>query len=103
MKITFCFDFVFYYENCVNRGKKLKETLVAVQQLDKNMNNLRSWLAHIEAELSQPIAYDSCDFQEIQRKLDLQQVEKHSGPNQAAFILVFLEKWHVLHQITEQF
>uniref|UniRef100_A0A3Q2Q4V8 KASH domain-containing protein n=1 Tax=Fundulus heteroclitus TaxID=8078 RepID=A0A3Q2Q4V8_FUNHE len=63
--------------------KKLKETLVAVQQLDKNMSSLRSWLAHIEAELSKPIAYDSCDFPEIQRKLDLQQelqrdIEKHS-------------------------
>ncbi|KAM4625298.1 nesprin-1 isoform 5-T5 [Polymixia lowei] len=65
------------------RVKKLKETLVAVQQLDKNMSSLRSWLAHIETELSNPIAYDSCDFQEIQRKLDLQQelqrdIEKHS-------------------------
>ncbi|XP_047201932.1 nesprin-1 isoform X3 [Girardinichthys multiradiatus] len=65
------------------RVKKLKETLVAVQQLDKNMSSLRSWLAHIEAELSKPIAYDSCDFQEIQRKLDQQQelqrdIEKHS-------------------------
>lgn len=54
--------------------KKLRETLVAVQQLDKNMSSLRSWLAHIETELSKPIAYDSCDFQDIQRKLDLQQV-----------------------------
>uniref|UniRef100_A0A1A8H4I9 Spectrin repeat containing, nuclear envelope 1b n=1 Tax=Nothobranchius korthausae TaxID=1143690 RepID=A0A1A8H4I9_9TELE len=65
------------------RVKKLKETLVAVQQLDKNMNSLRSWLAHIETELSKPIAYESCDLQEIQRKLDLQQelqrdIEKHS-------------------------
>uniref|UniRef100_UPI0037E92F69 nesprin-1 isoform X2 n=1 Tax=Semicossyphus pulcher TaxID=241346 RepID=UPI0037E92F69 len=65
------------------RVKKLRETLVAVQQLDKNMSSLRSWLAHIETELSKPIAYDSCDFQEIQRKLDLQQelqrdIEKHS-------------------------
>uniref|UniRef100_A0A3B4U0W4 KASH domain-containing protein n=1 Tax=Seriola dumerili TaxID=41447 RepID=A0A3B4U0W4_SERDU len=63
--------------------KKLRETLVAVQQLDKNMSSLRSWLAHIETELSKPIAYDACDFQEIQRKLDLQQelqrdIEKHS-------------------------
>ncbi|MEQ2168431.1 Nesprin-1 [Goodea atripinnis] len=41
------------------------------------MSSLRSWLAHIEAELSKPIAYDSCDFQEIQRKLDLQQVTEH--------------------------
>ncbi|XP_056332551.1 nesprin-1-like isoform X4 [Danio aesculapii] len=65
------------------RVKKLRETLVAVQQLDKNMNSLRSWLAHIETELSRPIVYDTCDYQEIQRKLDLQQelqrdIEKHS-------------------------
>lgn len=58
----------------VIRVKKLRETLVAVQQLDKNMSNLRSWLAHIETELSRPIVYDTCDYQEIQRKLDLQQV-----------------------------
>nr|XP_057913481.1 nesprin-1 isoform X6 [Doryrhamphus excisus] len=65
------------------RVKKLRETLVAVQQLDKNMNSLRSWLAHMETELSRPIAYDACDFQDIQRKLDEQQelqsdIEKHS-------------------------
>lgn len=58
----------------ITRTKKLRETLVAVQQLDKNMSSLRSWLAHIETELSRPIVYDTCDFQEIQRKLDLQQV-----------------------------
>ncbi|XP_055362111.1 nesprin-1 isoform X16 [Betta splendens] len=67
----------------VNRVKKLKETLVAVQQLDKNMSSLRSWLAHIETELSRPIVYDTCDDQEIQRKLNQQQelqrdIEKHS-------------------------
>ncbi|KAG1946578.1 nesprin-1 [Pimephales promelas] len=65
------------------RAKKLRETLVAIQQLDKNMNSLRTWLAHIETELSRPIVYDTCDYQEIQRKLDLQQelqrdIEKHS-------------------------
>uniref|UniRef100_A0A4W5PDW6 Spectrin repeat containing, nuclear envelope 1b n=1 Tax=Hucho hucho TaxID=62062 RepID=A0A4W5PDW6_9TELE len=65
------------------RVKKLRETLVAVQQLDKNMSSLRTWLAHIETELSRPIVYDTCDSQEIQRKLDLQQelqrdIEKHS-------------------------
>ncbi|XP_037550764.1 nesprin-1 [Nematolebias whitei] len=65
------------------RAKKLRETLVAVQQLDKNMSSLRSWLAHVETELSKPVAYESCDFQEIQRMLDLQQelqrdIEKHS-------------------------
>ncbi|XP_074846464.1 nesprin-1 isoform X2 [Carettochelys insculpta] len=70
--------------NCdVTRVKKLKETLVAVQQLDKNMNSLRSWLAHIESELSKPIVYETCDSEEIQRKLNEQQelqrdIEKHS-------------------------
>ncbi|XP_038137566.1 nesprin-1 isoform X1 [Cyprinodon tularosa] len=67
----------------VNRVKKLRETLVAVQQLDKNMSSLRSWLSHIEAELSRPIVYETCDKQEIQRKLSQQQdlqrdIEKHS-------------------------
>ncbi|XP_037304616.2 nesprin-1 isoform X8 [Pungitius pungitius] len=65
------------------RVKKLRETLVAVQQLDKNMSSLRSWLAHIETELSRPIVYDTCDDHEIQRKLNQQQelqrdIEKHS-------------------------
>ncbi|XP_049914520.1 nesprin-1 [Epinephelus moara] len=65
------------------RVKKLRETLVAVQQLDKNMSSLRSWLAHIETELSRPIVYETCDDQEIQRKLNQQQelqrdIEKHS-------------------------
>ncbi|XP_028903939.1 nesprin-1 isoform X12 [Ornithorhynchus anatinus] len=70
--------------NCdVTRVKKLKETLVAVQQLDKNMSILRSWLSHIESELSKPIVYETCDSEEIQRKLNEQQelqrdIEKHS-------------------------
>ncbi|XP_062415634.1 nesprin-2-like isoform X4 [Pungitius pungitius] len=55
------------------RVKKLKETLVAVQQLDKNMSNLRSWLSRIEAELSRPITYSVCHLQEIQRRLVEQQ------------------------------
>uniref|UniRef100_A0A452R293 KASH domain-containing protein n=1 Tax=Ursus americanus TaxID=9643 RepID=A0A452R293_URSAM len=57
------------------RVKKLKETLVAVQQLDKNMSSLRTWLAHIESELAKPIVYDSCDSDEIQKKLTEQQVK----------------------------
>ncbi|KTG06491.1 hypothetical protein cypCar_00011069 [Cyprinus carpio] len=65
------------------RVKKLRETLVAVQQLDKNMSSLRSWLAQIETELSRPIVYETCDSHEIQRKLKQQQdlqhdIEKHS-------------------------
>lgn len=58
------------------RVKKLRETLVAVQQLDKNMSSLRSWLSHIETELSRPIVYDTCDKQEVQRKLNQQQASK---------------------------
>ncbi|XP_044023969.1 nesprin-2 isoform X2 [Siniperca chuatsi] len=65
------------------RVKKLKETLVTVQQLDKNMSNLRSWLSHIEAELSRPITYSVCHHQEIQRRLAEQQelqrdIEQHT-------------------------
>lgn len=54
--------------------RKLKETLVTVQQLDKNMSNLRTWLSRIEAELAKPVVYDVCHSDEIQRKLVEQQV-----------------------------
>lgn len=47
---------------------------MAVQQLDKNMSSLRTWLAHIESELAKPIVYNSCDSEEIQKKLNEQQV-----------------------------
>lgn len=59
-----------------SRVKKLKETLTTVQQLDKNMNNLRSWLSRVEAELSRPITYSVCHHQEIQRRLAEQQVSR---------------------------
>ncbi|KAM7367651.1 hypothetical protein PAMP_013936 [Pampus punctatissimus] len=63
--------------------QELKETLVTVQQLDKNMSNLRSWLSRIEAELSRPITYSVCHHQEIQRRLAEQQelqrdIEQHT-------------------------
>ncbi|XP_035534355.1 nesprin-2 isoform X4 [Morone saxatilis] len=65
------------------RVKKLKETLVTVQQLDKNMSNLRSWLSRMEAELSRPITYSVCHHQEIQKRLAEQQelqrdIEQHT-------------------------
>ncbi|XP_072283758.1 nesprin-2 [Pyxicephalus adspersus] len=67
-----------------SRVKKLKETLVIIQQLDKNMSNLRTWLARIESELSKPVIYSICDDQEINKKLeeqrDLQKdIELHSA------------------------
>ncbi|XP_053922750.1 nesprin-2 [Cuculus canorus] len=55
------------------RVKKLKETLAFIQLLDKNMSNLRTWLARIESELSKPVVYDICDDQEIQKRLAEQQ------------------------------
>ncbi|KAE8586936.1 hypothetical protein XENTR_v10021809 [Xenopus tropicalis] len=67
-----------------SRVKKLKETLVIIQQLDKNMSNLRTWLAQIESELSKPVIYSICNDQEIQKKLSEQQdlhkdIELHSS------------------------
>lgn len=47
-----------------------------MQQLDKNMSNLRSWLSGVEAELSRPITYSVCHHQEIQRRLAEQQVSR---------------------------
>lgn len=64
----------------LGRVRKLKETLVTVQQLDKNMSNLRTWLSRVEAELAEPVAYEVCHADEIQRKLAVQQVESRLRP-----------------------
>ncbi|KAK2883496.1 hypothetical protein Q8A67_017133 [Cirrhinus molitorella] len=71
------------FDHIEARVKKLTETLVTVQQLDKNMNNLRSWLTCIEAELAKPIHYSICHRDEIQKRLaeqqDLQRnIEQHT-------------------------
>ncbi|XP_027896962.1 nesprin-2a isoform X6 [Xiphophorus couchianus] len=71
------------FQHIEARVRKLKETLVTVQQLDKNMSNLRSWLSRIEAELSRPITYSICHENEIQKRLaehqDLQRdMEQHT-------------------------
>ncbi|XP_004681849.1 PREDICTED: nesprin-2 isoform X2 [Condylura cristata] len=73
-----------------SRVKKLKETFAFIQQLDKNMSNLRTWLARIESELSKPVVYDVCDNQEIQKRLaeqqDLQRdIEQHSAGVESVF------------------
>lgn len=47
--------------------------MVVVQQLEKNMSSLRSWLAHIEMELARPIVYSNCEQETIQQKLNQQQ------------------------------
>lgn len=48
---------------------------MTVQQLDKNMSNLRTWLSRVEAELAEPVVYEVCHADEIQRKLSEQQVQ----------------------------
>ncbi|KAB5582142.1 hypothetical protein PHYPO_G00183770 [Pangasianodon hypophthalmus] len=65
------------------RVRKLKETLMMVQQLDKNMSNLRTWLSRIEGELTKPIVFGVCHSEEIQCKLAEQQelqkdIEQHT-------------------------
>uniref|UniRef100_A0A670ZE95 Spectrin repeat containing nuclear envelope protein 2 n=1 Tax=Pseudonaja textilis TaxID=8673 RepID=A0A670ZE95_PSETE len=72
------------------RVKKLKDTFAFIQQLDKNMSHLHTWLARIESELSKPIVYDICDDQEIQRRLaeqqDLQRdIEQHTAGVESVF------------------
>ncbi|XP_077444049.1 nesprin-2a [Stigmatopora argus] len=71
------------FSHIETRVTKLKETLLRVQQLDKNMSNLRSWLSRVEAELSRPITYSVCHHQEIQKRLAEQQelqrdIEQHT-------------------------
>lgn len=51
-----------------------------MQQLDKNMSNLQTWLSRVEAELGEPAAYEVCHADEIQRKLAEQQVESRLRP-----------------------
>ncbi|XP_060127427.1 nesprin-2 isoform X4 [Zootoca vivipara] len=74
------------------RVKKLKETFSFIQLLNKNMSNLRTWLARIESELSKPVVYDTCDDQEIKKRLaeqqDLQRdIDQHSPDVDSVFCI----------------
>uniref|UniRef100_A0A8C6XJJ9 KASH domain-containing protein n=1 Tax=Naja naja TaxID=35670 RepID=A0A8C6XJJ9_NAJNA len=82
-----CLEYVSFPHS---RVKKLKDTFAFIQQLDKNMSHLHTWLARIESELSKPIVYDICDDQEIQRRLaeqqDLQRdIEQHTAGVESVF------------------
>ncbi|XP_041353316.1 nesprin-1-like isoform X4 [Gigantopelta aegis] len=66
------------------RERKLRETVLAVKQLDISMRNLGRWLTDIEQELSGALVYRECDMQDIQAKLQHQQelqqdIEHHSA------------------------
>ena len=76
LNIVLLFSISLFFPANIFRVKKLKETFAFIQQLDKNMSNLRTWLARIESELSKPVVYDVCDDQEIQKRLAEQQVGK---------------------------
>ena len=67
-------DYIIALSNYVYRERKLQETLLAVQQLDVSMSNLRKWLADMENDLAAPIVYMECDRKEIQKKLQHQNV-----------------------------
>lgn len=68
---------------CVaGRVRKLKDTLVTVQQLDKKMSNLGTWLSSIEAELAKPVVYSVCHSDEIKTQLAEQQVGPLSSATQ---------------------
>nr|XP_034956991.1 nesprin-2-like [Zootoca vivipara] len=56
------------------------------------MSNLRTWLARIESELSKPVVYDTCDDQEIKKRLaeqqDLQRdIDQHSPDVDSVFCI----------------
>ncbi|CAL8392592.1 unnamed protein product, partial [Gadus morhua 'NCC'] len=57
------------FHSIQTRVRKLKETLTTVQQLDKNMSSLRSWLSRVEAQLYRPVSYSVCHHQEVQHRL----------------------------------
>ena len=61
------------------RQRKLQETLLAVQQLDVSMSNLRKWLVDMENELSAPLVYKECERRDIQNKLGHQSVSPDLG------------------------
>ncbi|XP_077969764.1 nesprin-1-like isoform X1 [Styela clava] len=66
------------------RSKKLKETLQAVAQLEKSMEDLRTWLKDVEDGLTDPVVYRDSNDREIVERLTQQQalqrdIEKHSS------------------------
>ncbi|XP_036398068.1 nesprin-1-like [Megalops cyprinoides] len=80
------------------RMNKLQETLSAVQQLDRGMSSLRSWLAHMETELSRPVTYHTCDSHEIQRKLSQQEELERDIEDHRAAVASVLSLCDVLLQ-----
>lgn len=72
------------------RQRKLQETLLAVQQLDVSMSNLRKWLANMEDDLSAPVVYQDCERKEIQRKLQHQSVSDFQS---------FIYQWYKLYTL----
>ncbi|CAE1330631.1 SYNE1 [Acanthosepion pharaonis] len=67
-----------------NRKHKLKETLQAMQQFDRDTDNLRKWLQQMEDKLNAPLVYTECDYKEIETHLEHQKdmqkdIERHSA------------------------
>lgn len=67
-----------------SRKHKLKQTLQAMQQFDRDTANLRKWLEEMENKLHAPPVYVECDYKEIEKHMqyqkDLQKdIERHSA------------------------
>ncbi|XP_062901726.1 nesprin-2-like isoform X3 [Mobula hypostoma] len=75
-----------------SRVSTLMERRMSVQNLDGEMSCLRSWLAHIEAELSKPLVYTVCNDQEIERKLAEQQELQRDIDHHAAGVESVLQR-----------
>jgi len=60
-----------------DRLKKLEDTLRTVQQLDRNMQQLRQWLIATEHNLTSPLVYQLCDFEEMENHIQAQHVRLH--------------------------
>lgn len=56
------------------RAKKLRETIQAVVQLEKSMEDLRTWLKDVEDGLQSPVLHTKCDDEDVIERLKEQQV-----------------------------
>ena len=65
-------------------ARKLRQTMSAVEQLERSLSQLREWLSSVESQLATPLRYERPDFPEIEAKLERTQqlqadVEKHAA------------------------
>jgi len=62
-----------YLLSCA-RLQKLQDTLKTIAQLERSMQSLRRWLIETEHMLNMPLVFEHCDFAEIEKHINCQQV-----------------------------